>query len=71
MACGLPVVATDDPIRREIVEEAGLFVDPDDTEKYAQTLQQALAIKWGNKPLQQASKFAWSNIAAAYEKIFI
>ncbi len=28
MASGLPVVATDDPVRREIVGEAGLFTDP-------------------------------------------
>ena len=39
MASGLAVVATDDPIRREIVGEAGLFVDPTDTAAYAQTLK--------------------------------
>ncbi len=29
----LPVVATDDPIRKEIVGDAGLFVDPTDTDQ--------------------------------------
>lgn len=70
MASGLPVVATDDPIRREIVGAAGLFVDPVDTQKYAEALQKALATNWGNKPRQQAEKFSWDNIASQYEQLF-
>ncbi len=70
MASGLSVVATDDPIRREIVGEAGLFVDPTDTDKYAQTLEKALKIKWGDKPRQQAKKFSWDKIAQKYVELF-
>jgi glycosyltransferase involved in cell wall biosynthesis len=70
MASGLPVVATDDPIRREIVGGAGLFVDPENTDLYAQNLQKALNKKWGNLPRKQAEKFSWDEIAKKYEKLF-
>ncbi len=70
MASGLAVVATDDPIRREIVGEAGLFVDPNNTGEYARKLKEALEINWGNKPRIQAEKFSWEKIAKDYEKLF-
>lgn len=70
MATGKPVVATDDPIRREIIGEAGLFVDPENTEEYAVTLQKALDTNWGNKPRTQAEKFSWDKIVNQYEKLF-
>ena len=70
MASGLPVVATDDPIRREIVGDAGLFVDPENVEEYASTLEKALSINWGDKPRRQAVKFDWDKIAESYEKLF-
>ncbi len=69
MASGLPVVTTNDPIRREIVGDAGLFVDPTDTAKYTQALDRALLIKWGDKPRLQAEKFSWDKIAKLYEDI--
>lgn len=71
MASGLPVVATDDPIRREIVGDAGLFVDPTDSDEYARALEKALDTKWGNKPRMQAEKFSWDKIAKQYEDLFI
>lgn len=70
MASGLPVVATDDPIRREIVGDAGLFVDPTDTDSYAETIEKALSINWNEKPRKQAEKFSWDNIAKQYEELF-
>lgn len=70
MASGLPVVATDDPIRREIVGDAGLFVNPTDTDDYAKALQKALDTKWGDKPRLQAEKFDWDKIAEEYERLF-
>lgn len=70
MASGLPVVATDDPIRREIVGDAGLFIDPTDTGAYAKALEKALEIDWGNKPRCQAEKFSWDKIAKEYEELF-
>ena len=70
MASGLPVVATNDPIRREIVGDAGLFVDPVNVEEYASALKKALSINWGDKPRKQAEKFDWDRIALEYEKLF-
>lgn len=70
MASGLPVVATDDPIRREIVGDAGIFVDPTDTDAYTKAIEKALDIDWGEKPRKQAEKFDWDIIAEEYEKLF-
>ena len=70
MASNLPVVATDDPIRREIVGDAGLFVDPTDTEAYAKAIEKALNTDWGDKPRKQAEKFSWDKIALHYEELF-
>lgn len=70
MASGLPVVATDDPIRREIVGNAGLFVEPDNSDKYAFALEEALDTNWEDKPRKQAEKFNWDIIAKEYENIF-
>ena len=71
MACGIPVVANDDPIRAEIVGEAGILVDPTNTEEYAAVLKKALEKDWGSKPRNQAKKFDWDKIAAKYEKLFV
>lgn len=69
MASNLPVVATDDPIRREIVGNAGLFVDPTDTDAYAKVIEKALNTNWGTMPRKQAEKFDWDKIALEYEKL--
>ena len=71
MACNLPVVATDDELRRGIVGEAGLFIkDSRDTDAYAEALKAALARDWGDHPRRQAESFGWSEIAARYEAEF-
>ncbi len=70
MACGLPVVATDDELRREIVGEAGVLVDPTDTSSYTKALEKALEKKWGYIPRKQAEKFGWEYIVLQYEKLF-
>lgn len=69
MACGLPVVATDDLVRREIVGDAGFFVDPTNSDEYAKVLSMALKTNWGNKPRLQAEKFSWDKIAEEYEAL--
>lgn len=70
MASGLPVVATDDPIRKEIVGDAGILVDPENTDEYALGLEKALSKNWGELPRNQAKKFDWDIIADQYEKLF-
>lgn len=69
MASGLPVVVTDDEIRHEIVDEAGLFVDPTNIESYVETLKKALKTDWDDKPRKQAEKFSWNKIAKKYEVV--
>lgn len=71
MATGLPVVVNDDQIRREIVGDAGIFVDPTDTKSYSQELKKALQKNWEDKPRRQAQKFSWEKIAKDYGELFI
>lgn len=70
MASNLPVVATNDELRREIVGEAGILVDPTDVEFYAKSLDKALKTDWGNKPRKQAEKFSWDKVVEKYERLF-
>lgn len=69
MATNLPVVASNDPIRKEIVGNAGILVNPKNTDSFASSIKKALATKWGNKPRAQAEKFNWDKIAFEYEKL--
>lgn len=70
MACNKPVVASDDSPRREIIGDAGFFVDPENTEQYAVALKKALEKDWGDIPRKQAEKFSWDKIAEQYEELF-
>lgn len=70
MATNLPVVASNDPIRREIVGDAGILVDPQDSDSYAKAIKNALNRNWDNKPRKQVEKFSWDVIAKQYEKLF-
>lgn len=70
MATGLPVIATDDELRREIVGNAGILVDPTDIEAYALAIKKALKTEWGSKPIRRAEKFSWDKVADQYEKLF-
>ncbi len=69
MASCLAVVATDDLMRREIVGNAGIFVDPTDIDAYANAIEKALSTDWKYKPRKQAEKFSWDSIAKQYEEI--
>ena len=69
MAAGLPVVAPDDHNRREIIGDAGVFVNPVNSEEYAKGLQLALIKNFEDKPLRQAEKCAWGKIVKQYEEI--
>lgn len=71
MASGLAVVGNDDPIRKEIIGNAGFVVDPTDTEKYSQVLQNAIDKDWHELPIKRAEHFSWIKIANQYEEIFI
>ena len=71
MASNLPVVATDDPIRNEIVGDGGVLVDPEDISAYVKALKYALTSNWGSKPRNQAMKFDWDIITKKYEDLFL
>lgn len=71
MASGLPVVVTDDEKRREVVGDAGIFVEPTDTNLYSKALEEALSRNWGTKPRDQARRFSWDNIAEKYQSLFL
>lgn len=72
LSCNLPVVATDDQSRRQIIGDAGLYVkDPQDSKEYSNILQKALTKNWGNLPQKQAQKFDWDKIAKEYNDLFL
>ena len=70
MAANLAVVANNDPIRREIVGDGGILVDPTDINAFSKGLGKALEINWGDTPRKQAEKFSWEKVAEKYENLF-
>ena len=66
MASGLPVVTTDDEMRRYIVGDSGILCDVTYTEKYADALFQVLKINWQQKAINNALRFSWDTIALRY-----
>lgn len=71
MACNVPVIGPDDLSRKEIIGEAGILVDVEDTAKYTSSIIKALSIKWDMKPRKQAEKFSWEKIVKEYEDTFL
>ena len=71
LACNIPVVAPDDENRRVLIQDGGLFCNPENTDQYAGIIKKALKTNFGNKPRIQAEKHSWDNIANQYEKIMV
>jgi len=44
MAAGLPIVASDDPIRRDIIGDQGIYVDPHDVDDIARGIGEAIQL---------------------------
>ena len=70
MAAGLPVVTTDDEVRREIIQDAGIVCDVEDAKQYADCLQKAMETDWGEKPQKRAAFYDYSNIGEQYHQLF-
>jgi len=71
LACNLPVVATDDSLRRELIGDAGLFIkNPKDSQEYARVLEVAVNTDWGDRQISQVRKFNWEAISQRYSSIF-
>jgi glycosyltransferase involved in cell wall biosynthesis len=77
MACGAPVVASSATSIPEVVGDAGILVDPDDYEAWAQTLAEVLSEPATRADLsargrERASGFTWEACAeqtvSAYRK---
>jgi len=66
MACGLPVVATADRSREQIVGEGGVLCDVTDPDAYAGALATVLADDWSERARRQAERFGWVAVARAY-----
>jgi len=71
LAANIPVIATDDPIRREIIDPAGLFINPACPHSISTAITQALKTNWNTKPRQQAEKFSWDKIGRKYSQILL
>lgn len=70
MATNLPVVANNDPVRREIIGDAGILVDPENNVSYSRALIEAVNQDWGERPRTQARKFSWDKVAGQYKDLF-
>ena len=66
LSSGLPVVVNDDPIRRELVGDAGIVVDPTNMNVYVEALKQAIKSDSNDRYRQQAKKFSWDRISQQY-----
>jgi len=72
MATGLPVVATDDQSRREIVGDTGIFVgNPQNAKEYSDKILQALKRGKSSNIATQAKKFSWDNVARQYQDLLM
>jgi glycosyltransferase involved in cell wall biosynthesis len=69
LACGVPVVAPDDAVRREVIGDAGLFCNVTDLDAYARALAEALARDWGELPRRRAERFPIAATVAAYAEL--
>lgn len=71
MACGIPVVANNDPIRESIVGDAGVLVDVENTEDFSDSIEKVLRKNWGDLPRKQAEKYSWDKIIDRYEEMLL
>ncbi|MDJ0796523.1 MAG: glycosyltransferase [Calothrix sp. MO_167.B12] len=71
MACGLPVVATDDEIRSDIVGDAGILCDVTQLDIYADAIAKVLKSNWQEKARENALRFSWDAIAKSYYDVIV
>lgn len=70
LACGTPVVAPDDAVRREVIADAGIFCNVEDPPAYARALAEALERDWGDLPRRRAESFPFAATADSYVRLF-
>ena len=69
LASGLPVIAQDDAIRREVLGEAGIYLDADRPAAWRPALEAALADR-GARSRARAEQFSAEATAARYRDLF-
>jgi len=75
MACGCPVVTSNSSSLPEVIGEAGIMVNPNDTESLAQAMRQVLTDSklrddMIRKGLEQAKRFSWKKTAEQTQEVY-
>lgn len=68
MSCNIPIVTPDDANRRDIIGDAGFYVDPQNSREYARVIEKTIQTSFDTKPRKQAEKFSWEIVSQRYEK---
>ncbi|NJM73164.1 MAG: glycosyltransferase family 4 protein [Scytonema sp. RU_4_4] len=71
MASGLPVVATDDEMRRYLVGDSGILCDVTNLDVYTTAIKDALSGDWSVSARQNAARFSWDAIALSYRDVIL
>jgi glycosyltransferase involved in cell wall biosynthesis len=71
MASGLPVVATDDQMRRYIIGSSGILCDVTDPVTYANAIAEVLNGTWRARSRQNALRFNWDALALCYRDVIL
>ena len=69
LSSNLPVVAPDDPNRRMLIGNAGVFVNVEDSSNYANAIRLALGKDFKDTPRIRSEKYSWTKISKMYEQI--
>jgi glycosyltransferase involved in cell wall biosynthesis len=71
MACGIPVVATDDEMRRYLVADGGILCDVTNADIYADAITKALQGDWLQPARNNSLRFSWDAIALRYRDLIL
>jgi len=80
MACGCPVVVSDIPAMREMVQDAGVYISPSPTKQHMREIESLIASKAKRKTITQrgylrSDTYSWDKTArktySLYQKIII
>lgn len=69
MSAGLPIVASDDPVRRELIGEYGIYVDPNDEDTVIKGIQYATTLGKLDYS-KQLEKYSLKSVVDQIEKEF-
>jgi glycosyltransferase involved in cell wall biosynthesis len=75
MASGVPLVASDIPVFREIAEDAAFYADPHQPESIARAMEEVLFVQGARemlvkRGLERAREFTWENAAHRLSVLF-